>query len=67
MIKKGAIDFIGLPKPNRKNLQSPQMNVVQAPQVINVTSVIICAQLTQILLNESEKWIDIDPKLKARM
>jgi hypothetical protein len=33
VIKKGAIDFIGLPKPNRKNLQSPQMNIVQAPQV----------------------------------
>ena len=33
VIKKGAIDFIGLPKPNRKTLQSPQMNVVQAHQV----------------------------------
>ena len=33
VIKKGAIDFIGLPKPTRKVVQSPQMNVVQAHQV----------------------------------
>jgi len=35
VIKKGAIDFIGLPKPSRKNIQSPQINVLQPPlQVI---------------------------------
>ena len=55
VIKKGAIDFIGLPKPNRKTLQSPQMNVVQAHQVHFHLRILIEIQLTK-LVSVSIHW-----------